>query len=466
MYKIRSSRSLFYKKKPNRRKFSFLWFITLLPLSIIIILVVAELLTRVYFNVTGKTEELKLAPKESKELAGYRLKFLNKNGQTYNLISDQGSLMVKRQTSFGYQLIAKQKNEYWQINEQGFRDDNPLPLKKPKDEIRIFILGGSTAFGHLNPNNQSTIAHQLEKKLQQRVKQQKTKPETYRPDVFPFFKPLRTKAMALPAKIKQGKYRVINAAVPGYSSGNQLAQLALEILPYHPDLIIVLNGYDDLMLSSENQATEIPKLEKYLQNASVHFQAYLEQYWDNKLEQFYLIKLAEKYFYPEILSPIHQSLVVKEDEKKPLTAYLPKNELELKQRIERYQENQRKILNLCARTGIPLIIALQPEITGRNTNKLSEIEKAILKELGNDYQNKVKNQYPQLAEILKQLEKAFPNNVKTLNLYQLNNKYPVPSFLDTVHLTEKSNQMIAEQLYYSIVGLQKMQIIPQYFYLK
>ncbi len=466
MYKTGSSRSLFYKQKQNKGKFSFLWFITLTPLCLVIILIIAEMLTRSFFDITGKTQELKINPQESKELLAYRLEFLNENEQPYELISHRGSLRVKKNLSSGYEIINSQKNEYWQINEQGFRDNDPLPLQKPKNEIRIFLLGGSIAFGHLSPNNQSTIAHQLEQKLQQRVQQQQANPESYRPDVFPFFQPLREKLMVLPAKIKQGEYRVINAAVPGYSSGNQLSQLALEILPYQPDLIIILDGYADLMLPSNRQATEIPKLEQYLQNASGHFQAYLNDYVNDKLEQIYLLQLAKKSFPSETISPVHQSLVVKEEELKSLSAYLPQDEQELKQRIERYRKNQQNIFNLCVTAGIPLIFVLQPEITGKSPNKLSDAEKSILQELGTDYQNKVKNEYPQLAKPIQKLEKSFPKNIKTLNLYQLNDKYPVPSFVDAIHLTQEANQVMAEQIYYSIAGLEKMQIIPQYFYFK
>ncbi len=466
MYKNGTSRSLFYKKKQKKSKFSFLGFIIIAPLSLIFILIVSELLTRLYVNVTGQTEEINLSPKESKELAEYRLKFLNHNGQPLDLISDQGNLKVERKISVGYQIIPQQKSESWQINEQGFRENDPLSLNKPKDEIRIFLLGGSTAFGYLNANNNSTISHQLEQKLQLRVKQQQSKPETYRPDVFPFFKPLRDAAMSKPAKIKQGKYRVINAAIPGYTSGNQLAQLALEILPYQPDLIVVLDGYSDLMLPTDKEASEIPKIETYLSNAPAHFQAYLDKYIQNKLQDIYLVKLGQKWFNPTDFSPVNQSLIVKEDDKKPLKNYLPQDDKELKQRVQRYQQNQQKLVNISAKIGIPVIFALQPEITGKKPNQLADSEKVILQELGTDYQKKFKSQYPQFFQSLKQLEKTNPKNIKTLNLYQLSDKYPTPTFVDAVHLTEKTNQAIANQLYSTITSLEKIQIIPQFFYLK
>jgi lysophospholipase L1-like esterase len=465
MYKNGYSRGLFYNKKQKKSKFSFLSFLIIAPLSLICIVVIAEFVARFYFNVTGKTEELNLAPEESIELAKYRLQFLDNNGQPLDLISEQGNLKVTRKLASGYQLIPGQKSEFWQINEQGFRYHESLSINKPQNEIRIFILGGSTAFGYLNANNESTIAHQLEQRLEQRVQQQQTQPETYRPDVFPFFQPLREEAMAKPPKIRQGKYRVINAAIPGYTSGNQLGKLALEILPYQPDLIIVLDGYGDLMLSSNYEAMEIPKIEKYLANAPAHFEAYLEQYLQQKFENIYLIKLAQKWFNSSDFSQVNQSLVIKEEAHKPLVNYLSQDEGELKRRVQRYQENQRKLVNLSNKIGIPVILALQPEITGRNPDKLSDSERVIVQELGESYQNRLPNQYPHLAQSLKELAKINPKNIRILDLYKLNDNYPSPSFVDAVHLTEAANKIIADQLYYTITSLEKMQIIPQFFYL-
>ena len=38
-------------------------------------------------------------------------------------------------------------NRYEFANNAGFRDPRPISLKKPDDEFRIFLTGGSTAFG-------------------------------------------------------------------------------------------------------------------------------------------------------------------------------------------------------------------------------------------------------------------------------------------------------------------------------
>ncbi|NES81448.1 MAG: SGNH/GDSL hydrolase family protein [Moorea sp. SIO2B7] len=455
MFKF-SRRSYYgYGKGKRRQRFSPLWLILAIP----VFLIVLELMARMFLSFKAKSADLAVYERELAIVTAYRLKFVTKNQKPFDGLSDRGSLVAQRRLSVGYQILGNQKSDYWQINEQGFREDEPVPLKKPKDEIRIFILGGSTAFGQWNLSNQATIASKLEARLQERVAQQKRSPATYRPDVFPFFKPLRSKAFALPPKIREGKYRVINAAVPGYTSGNQLAQLALQILPYKPDLIIVLDGYTDLMLPSSETETDIPKLEEFMTDAPGHFGTYLSQSFNQWLKDTSLVKATQYWVLRPQLSAPQKSMVIK-DEDKPLAAYLPEDDAELKLRLDRYRENHKQMLRLSTGAGIPLIIAVQPEITGRRN--LSHDEKEILAQLGEDYTAKIKTHYPKFVQGSKQLEKAFPKNVKALNFYNLNDKFPHNTFSDAIHLTEEANTEIAEQLYYAITGLEKIQIIPKY----
>ena len=69
----------------------------------------------------------------------------------------------------------------------------------------------------------------MEARLQKRLQQQRQTPQFYKPDILPVDPELRAEALKKTSKLKQANYRVINAAVPGYASGNQLAQLALQV---------------------------------------------------------------------------------------------------------------------------------------------------------------------------------------------------------------------------------------------
>jgi hypothetical protein len=456
MFKTKSYRSSYsYSKNHRQKRISPRWLILSIPLGLILL----EILTRILVNFFGQSEELAAYQGEPPQVNAYRLQFVDENGESYDALPVRGSLVAEKHLALGYQLLGNQQNKYWQINDRGFRDDKPLPLAKPKDEIRIFVLGGSTAFGQGNTTNKATINSKLQALFQQRLQQQKSSPKQYRPDVLPFFKPEGLKYLGLSPKIRSGNYRIINAAVPGYTSGNEMVQLALEILPYKPDAIVVLDGYADLLLPSDETAADIPQLENFMQNPIEHFRAYLQtsaQYW---FQESYLVKAAQNWLLRPEPSLAEKTLGLTQ-KANSLAEYLPQDEAELKRRVDRYRQNQIKMAQFSTQAGIPLIIAVQPEITGRPENRILEDEKAIVRDLGEDYRQKTQKYYPRLSQSIKDLEKAFPKNVKVLNLYNLSDKSSAPLFSDAIHLTEQANTAVAGQIYNSLIQFQQMQVIP------
>lgn len=457
---FRSSRNPYYSKR--RRRFSPFWLIV--P-SIPLILILLELLARFAIGVSGQSQELANYKGEPSMVTAYRLKFLTPDKKPYEGLSNQGELLAQRNLSVGYGLASNQQNSAWQINEQGFRDDRPLPLDKPANEIRIFILGNSTAFGQWNQGNAATIAPKLADRINERVAQQKRSPEKYRPDVLSFYRPEREKALALPPKIRDGQYRVINAAVPGYSSGNHLAQFALEILPYKPDVIVVLGGYPDLMLSSQQEATQIPDIEKFLTDAPGHYRAYLTQ----SLQEWVKSMASYKALQYWVLKPepsLAQKTLGAMDRGQSLNKQLAADGAELDRRIERYRDRYKQMIQLSAGASVPMVLAIQPEITGRSPDRMSEAEKSILQELGKEYQQKIEQSYGKLAQANDKLKKAYPNNVYIVNFHTLDakgEKTVGEAFVDPIHLTEEANVLLAKRLYDAITGIPKMQMTPKNF---
>lgn len=111
-------------------------------------------------------------------------------------------------------------------NPQGFRRSTVTPRRKPPGTVRIFLLGGSTAYGsstgfanidreHVRLYNHETIDAWLEKKLN--------------------------------ASFPERRWEVINAAVSGYRLHQQLALIESVILGYQPDQFILLDGYNDVV---------------------------------------------------------------------------------------------------------------------------------------------------------------------------------------------------------------------------
>ena len=112
------------------------------------------------------------------------------------------------------------------INSQGFRRDDEVSLEKPPNTIRIFLTGGSVAYGWTTGwpeidnrfdrlyGNQ-TISSYLERDLNA---------------IYP-----------------RRNWEVINAAVVGYQLNLELAQTESVLLRYRPDCIIYLDGHNDLL---------------------------------------------------------------------------------------------------------------------------------------------------------------------------------------------------------------------------
>ena len=448
---------MFGKRKPKpRRNWTWLWFLV----SAVLSLLVLELLTRIYIDLSGKREEFAQAISEPDIAESYQLKFLDQKGNLLEGISNTGNLIAQQRLSVGYQLVKNQENTYWQINEQGFRDRDALPITKPEDEVRIFILGGSTAFGYGSTSNETAIAEQLEARLQQRLQQQQQTPQLYKPDVLPEDPELRAEALKRTSKLKSGKYRVINAAVPGYASGNQLAQLALQVLPYKPDLVIVLDGYEDLILSSEETAAQVPQFNEKFDTRSDYVKASTNKLLKPLEDKSYLVKVLQDTVL-QVEVPESKTDLLLNTNGQQLALSFPDDPEELQRRVDRYFQNHKQMVTLSTGSGASVIFATQPEITGRKPSKLTPTEGEITTQLGRTYIKRVKDTYPRFVGVNNYLVKIFPKNVKALNLYNLSDKYPSPSFIDAIHLTEPANEMVAEQLYYAIASFSKMQVVPR-----
>lgn len=113
-------------------------------------------------------------------------------------------------------------------NNAGFRDPRVITVKKPENEFRIFLTGGSTAFGlgatgsaaaitgYHSIEQRETIAHVIEKILN------------------------------ASAPIQGKTIRVYNAAVWGYSYQHLLMRYISKLRRYSPDLVVSLDGANEI----------------------------------------------------------------------------------------------------------------------------------------------------------------------------------------------------------------------------
>lgn len=99
------------------------------------------------------------------------------------------------------------------ISEQQFRRREPVVVPKPTGVIRIFLTGGSTAFGCGAPDDERTISGYLERELQVRTAR----------DV-----------------------EVIDAANPAWASTHERSWIIDRLVDFQPDLVISLSGNNDV----------------------------------------------------------------------------------------------------------------------------------------------------------------------------------------------------------------------------
>lgn len=119
-------------------------------------------------------------------------------------------------------------NRYEYANNAGFRDPRDITLEKPDDELRIFLMGGSTAYGlgsvgeaapamnYYSLPFHETLGHMLEMILNSSV--------------------------TVPGK----KIRVYNTAVWGHAYQHHLMRYVAKLRRYDPDLIISLDGANEI----------------------------------------------------------------------------------------------------------------------------------------------------------------------------------------------------------------------------
>jgi hypothetical protein len=401
-----------------------------------LLLLLAELIARGAVLATGNINQF--APNKKVAIAqSYAFKLQDVNGNNYPGLPDAGRLQVRRSPILGYELMPSQSSDYWQINEQSFRQDSAVPLDKSAGEIRIFLIGNSTAFTEMAEKNQKALAFKIEKLLNDRVRAQNSSPEKFKPREIPYFADQIEAARSLPARIREGSYRVIAAAVPGYNSGNELALLAHKVMAYSPNALIILDGYEDLRSPSNQSAREIGNVEQVLRDPLAQYRQHQTQQFNNWSSSLYLVKAWQKWVNPADMSTFSSDYQIFNAEQ------LSKDEQEIQKRVDRYLFNTRQMTRL---TGdIPTLIALQPEITGKQKS-LTKEEDSVLKSLGKEYSDRVTNAY-------KKAEKTLSSNLaspKFINFYQLFQETSQQAFIDPIHLTEAANDIMAQKLYENV----------------
>jgi hypothetical protein len=324
-----------------------------------------------------------------------------------------------------------------QHDAQGFRRERDVSLEKPSNTVRIFITGGSTAYGYATNmpedtdnrwrflyNNQ-TIDYYLEQELNQ----------------------------AFPSK----HWEVINAAAPAYQLSQELAQIESVLLHYRPDCVILLDGYNDIDAlwkgASENydpyatvEGSEqfnllanpgsfrslVFFLAEWLRANSAGFRLMEDHLWSIETQR----HAAERKT-AQVSNPVPFSDLTPMEQARFATAH---------SQLGYYTHTVRQIHRILGLDGVQAIFLLQPVVFVTH-KQLTGSEQRILQD-----EIRLRGRSYGFEQLLPEIDAGMTATARQdgfvfLNLTDVFDQTSEQTFSDDVHLTPDGNRIIAERLF-------------------
>ena len=314
----------------------------------------------------------------------------------------------------GYRLFNKESSHYHsfaKINKLGFRT-HEFDTKK-NDEYVILFNGGSCAFGSGATSNENTIAYNLERKLNQ---------------------------------ISKKKIKVYNLAQLNNFQTQELTALIFFFNKIKPDLVISLNGWNELTANNimsnktikEYEIFNIPEIEGW-RPAGV-----------NKTKKINFLSSAYIFFeenlnflkYLSFLKP--KNYIKRDRERKEYRNFYQS----INDGSELYLKNLKIFSQLAKGFGFKYHSFLQPYITEKN--KLSPDEKKFFnfrqeKDPLSENQN-ILSLLSDTKNIYKNIELKFDNlsNINLVNIHNLFADVEEEIFYSMVHVNDKGQEMISD----------------------
>ena len=287
-------------------------------------------------------------------------------------------------------ITRNQPNQHYEtinVNSYGFRGEE-ITKEKSSETFRIFMVGGSTVFGAGSSSDDKTITGHLEKLLDK--------------------------------EIRDYKFEVINAGVPGANSVREEYLIKESLLEFNPNMIIIYDGLND----AANAIINKNDLGKPSEN----------QLETNQKE---IDNIISKYF-QWYRTPFMLNYLIFEN-----TSLISYNENSIEEMKDNWYNRWSSMCEFGNSNNIEIIIALQPVLgTGNKILFNDEITNAEL------YESKMNlKAINQLEEPLNKLSKVCSN---TLDLRNAFDKIEKPIFYDLGHTNELGNEIIAKKIFESI----------------
>jgi lysophospholipase L1-like esterase len=339
---------------------------------------------------------------------------------------------VRFNSFLGYSSLENHQGNGYVTNNYGFRYKENFPPKKPKEEVRIFVTGGSVAWGVGSPQ-EYLYTTRIEKKLQE-----------YYPNL---------------------RIRVINAGVGGYFSIHERILILNKISEFEPDVVVMFSGWNDIYAGYDGFQVLDDKWD--FLNAGPVLAKYNPRYSINKKTKKrikppkhykdYIFKthfLLDRYFYSrKSLDKVKNSIEKTRTEPQIVIKNLIKNIL--------------VVHDLSKRQDFILLFYLQPALD--NTKKsLSPYENSIL-----DYHEKrhvgFHSYYSLLYDLYRKelLKVADKEGFLFVDGDDAISHEPKTVFDDNAHFGDRGNRLISEHmtsiLYERIAEIQSRRIAVQGF---
>lgn len=279
------------------------------------------------------------------------------------------------------------------INSEGFRGPE-ITKNKPLETYRIFILGGSTAFGSTSTSDETTISGYLQQKFNE-------------------------------DKNVDFKVEVVNAGVPAAWSHVETLYIKQKLLDYSPDLFLIYDGWNDIYkdkqdwLKGRSQTSNVENIEKTLID-SIYFSI---------REDFSFYKT------PVMLRNISNSFFATfgSHDVKAYKENLP-------EMAKDWEERWTDICKLGEKQNFETIIILQPFV-GTGNRELSNQDQ-IWYDNRNHFD--LVNAYQTFADKLVELEKDCTNTVDLRNVFD---NIDGQIYTDAGHVVDKGNKILADEFY-------------------
>ena len=319
--------------------------------------------------------------------------------------------LMRYDTLLGYSPLENHQGNGYSTNSHGFRYTEDFDLEKPSNEFRVFITGGSTAWG-AGPSQDDVFSHRIEQALQQ-------------------YFPLR-------------KIRVITAGVGAYVSTHERILILNVISELQPDLIVMFSGWNDTYAGYRGMRALSGKRD--FLNAGPILARWSRQFCMPHETQDQVLKPPRYHDYDFKTQFLVDRFLYSRASRSEIEASIAEVQLDRQVVVQDLIKNVLTVRDLSKRQHFTLLFCLQPTLY--NTNKqLSEYESRTLHknrerfvgfpEYNAEAYDLYRKQLPLIAE---QEEFCFVDSDEAID------DEPKTVFDDHVHLGDRGNRLVSEYL--------------------